>query len=91
MGKVAVHLSDEWQQLAIQLNLNQDSVRRIELNNPRNTLGCCRDTFSEWLRKELDPSWDKIIEALKTQSVDQPRLARDLEEQYTCRQIIIDV
>ena len=83
MEKVAVHLSYEWQQLGIQLDLDQQLLKRIELNNIRDIEGCCREMFNQWLRRELNPSWDKIIKALKTQSVDQPKLARDLEEQYT--------
>ena len=82
--KVAVKLSYEWQRLGIQLNLNHELLRRIQLNE-RDILGCCIQMFSEWLNRETNPSWDKIIKALKTESVDRPRLACDLEEQYTHR------
>ena len=42
---------------------------------------CCREMFAEWLRTEVDASWDQLLEALRSSNVQLIHLADQIEHE----------
>ena len=69
----------EWQSLGNFLGLSMSVIKEIDQD--------CHDTaskrlamFDKWLRNEVNPSWEKVIEGLKKMS--ELRLANQLKNKY---------
>ena len=63
------------------LRLNGSSIDRISADNYR-VRDCMRAMLSEWLNREISPTWQTIVEALRSGPVKELRLARDIEQKY---------
>ena len=44
---------------------------------------CCREMFAEWLRTEVDASWDQLLEALRSSNVQLIHLADQIEHEIS--------
>ena len=44
---------------------------------------CCREMFAEWLKTEVDASWDQLVEALRSSSVQLVHLANQIEHEIS--------
>ena len=44
---------------------------------------CCREMFAEWLRTEVDASWDQLLEALRSSNVQLIHLADQIESEIS--------
>ena len=69
----------EWDVLGIYLGLDESEITEIERNhqsNARRRITMLR----KWIEKDIDASWEKVIDALKDMS--QIRLANQLKEKY---------
>ena len=75
--------SPKWHMIGVQLEIPSHKLRniRLEFSNPMDQL---REMLDVWMNEETDPnlSWGVIIDALKSPSVDESRLARKIEEKY---------
>ena len=75
-------VAHKWFQLGRYLQLDRELLRGIKSDNS-DDIASCRDMFTEWLvRPELQPSWKKLIEALKSDVVSEVELAVELSEKY---------
>ena len=72
----------KWHDLGIEL-LDQDDL--VELNNIRAQYSldvneCCKEMFQLWLRKQLNASWNQLIEALRQPGIELDTLASKIEQ-----------
>ena len=65
-------IASDWHDLGVQL-LDDESyheLNTIKENYPKNINECCSRMFQLWLRKSKQPSWKKLIRALKNIGMD---------------------
>ena len=80
MNRVAAQCMDKWKFVGIQLNIEDAELNSIE-SLWRNDQRCFMEVFDLWRRKGSPPyTWTTIIDILKTPSVCEEKVARDLEE-----------
>ena len=70
----------KWQTLGIHLGMTEDEIREIEQDHPGNTARRRTAMLDKWLRKEENPSWMSIIEALESMS--EVNLAKKIRKKY---------
>ena len=44
---------------------------------------CCREMFAEWLRTEVDASWDQLLEVLRSSNIQLIHLADQIEREIS--------
>ena len=89
LGEFLRELKDvDWYILGRHLELSQSELREIELNHPNNIGRMRIAMFDRWLRKEEDPSWEKIIAALE--EMHETSLASRLNSKYLHKKDEID-
>ena len=69
----------EWDVLGIYLGLDESEITEIERDHQSNARRRIA-MLAKWMEKDVDASWEKVIEALKCLS--QIRLANQLKEKY---------
>ena len=69
----------KWQDLGVQL-LSPENVGIIEQNHPQDVVGCCKLVLKEWREKTTDATWNQLLRALKSPSVELNHLAGQLEQ-----------
>lgn len=81
--------SVKWRDIGVQLlNPPSDSVLDIiEKDNPRDIRGCCKYVLQKWLNKNPDASWDQLLEALRSPSVELDYLAEQIEHKLIVNKI----
>ena len=87
---------NKWKHLGAQL-LQDDRfnvLNVIEANYPNDSVGCCKMFLMRWLEVTPDPSWNQLISALRSPTVQLDNLADQLEQMmsteckiYICDQI----
>ena len=55
----------------------------MEVNKPLEEQ--CREVFRHWLETKKNASWNKLINSLKSQSVNLPNVTRDIEKMFDNR------
>ena len=75
----------EWQSLGLNLGLCMAAIKEIE-QDYQDMARRRMETLDRWLRKEANPSWVMVIEALEKMS--ELRLANKLREKYCTQQQI---
>ena len=68
-------LAGEWFNLGVALGLSYDTLREIEMNYPRDSFRCSAETVIIWLRKSPNPSWKRLVSALRSPSVGRVDIA----------------
>ena len=79
---VVMKVADKWRDLGVQL-LRSDQERLlniIEVDHPLNATGCCKCLFEKWLETNADATWNVLIKALKSPTVQLDYLASQLEK-----------
>ena len=73
----------KWYSIGLGLGLDigaLDAIKEQYLNSPT---ACLRETLKTWLKTFLPPpAWSKVVETLRTKTVDEAKLAADLEQKY---------
>ena len=88
-GLLVRELKDvEWDTLGTYLGLSQGEIREIE-HDHQNTARRRIVMFDKWSRQEEEPSWEKMISALK--DMGENNLASKLREKYLYQQEPQDV
>ena len=76
-------IAHKWFQLGQYFRLDLKFLHDTETYMKDNTTASCKVMFTEWLmRPELQPSWEKLIEALKSDVVSATELAAELSDKY---------
>ena len=75
-------VAPKWRDLGIQLldSEQQKYLNTIHANHPNNVEECCKLMFAKWLDTETNASWNQLIEALKSPSLDLLQLAKEIEQ-----------
>ena len=79
---VVMKVADRWKDLGVQL-LRSDQegmLNIIEADHPHSVVSCCKCLFGKWLNATEDASWNVLIKALKSPSVQLDYLAGQLEK-----------
>ena len=78
---VVPHASAKWYYLGLQLFNPKDEGllhnMKMETNKPPREK--CTEVFSHWLTTKENATWNKLIKGLKSQSVNLPNVARNIE------------
>ena len=83
-SNVVVRVAPNWFLLGIELSLSVDVLKMIEMDYVGQSQRCCLEMFIQWLKQpEVNPSWDKLIQALNSSSIAQRDLAQELSEKYS--------
>ena len=69
----------KWQDLGVQL-LPSETVGIIAQNHPQNVVSCCKRVLEEWRETTTDATWNQLIKALRSPSVQMNNLAGQLEQ-----------
>ena len=84
-----INISNQWYDLGLQLELEEETLKTIKLDNPESQ-HCLREMLSTWLKIDPRPSWQTLCAALHSRTVGAEKLAGDLEAKYklrSCRQV----
>lgn len=76
-----ISIQHKWRDLGVMLGLESYRLDAISVT-ARSLRDGLREMLNTWLRVTPAPSWSRIVEALRTEVVDEPRLAQELESQH---------
>ena len=71
----------KWLQLGIELGVKPGTLESIKQKNMQDPNSCLPDLLTEWLKAE-EPTWEKLVEALKSDTVSERNLARRIERDH---------
>ena len=77
-----VNVRAKWYNIGMKLGVGVGTLDaiRIQYNDPSN---CLRETLAAWLRARPTPTtWNKVVEALNSATVDEGTLATSLQHKY---------
>ena len=77
-----VGISHKWQDVGIQLKLEEGILKAIESDHPKNSRDCLREMLSTWLKVNLRPTWHTLCAALHSETVGEEKLAGNLVAKY---------
>ena len=81
--RVTPHVHHKWHHIGIQMGLNSATLNAIELSHPTDIQRRLNEVFIEWIsRSEQNPTWTKLIEILRSNSIGEQKLAHDLERLF---------
>ena len=69
-----------WHTLGMYLGMTEDEIREIEQDHPGDTARRRVAMLDKWLKKEENPSWIRVIEALEEMS--EVTLAKKIRKKY---------
>ena len=77
-------VADKWRVLGVQLldPTSGSTLDIIERNNPRDVVRCCQCMLEKWLEMTPDASWNQILAALRSPSVQLHHLASQIEQEF---------
>ena len=78
-------VANKWKYLGIQLldPEHQRELDTIEVNHSQDVKECCLSMLKKWLDATEDASWNQLLEALRSRSVDLNTLANQIEKSFT--------
>ncbi len=81
--RTALHRArPQWRQLGVELGIPVHYLESFEMDG-RDVGERLHNTLKVWLRKRsLRPSWERLVEALRAETVDREDIACDIEEEY---------
>ncbi len=73
-----------WLDIGVYLGLTIEEMEAIEKENIRDGLKTClRKMVSMWLkRRELNPSWQKLVDVLGSKVIDEQGVADDVQREH---------
>ena len=75
-------VADKWEDIGIQLDIDDGQLAKVKADNPRNSGNCLREMLRIWL-KSGDPqpaSWKDLVDALT--NLGEEKLAQQLKITY---------
>ena len=78
-----ISVADKWKDLGVQLLVRSDHLRIIAADHPHDALSCCQCVLEKWLDTTTDATWNQLIAALRSPSVQLDYLASQLEQSIT--------
>ena len=84
LNKVAAKARNKWKLIGMQLNIDFGRIKTITSQDP---IECYAEVFDTWQKKGAPPyTWATIIDALRAPSVEEHKLATDLEQWLLTKQ-----
>ena len=81
LNKIAANARDKWKLVAIQLGIEPDHIRSIQIEEHSRPIPCYSEIFYVWRKSKPSPyTWGTIIDALRAPAVEEEQLASELEE-----------
>ena len=84
-ANVSSAIPDKWEDVAIELDLPMATITTIERERQGNFRHCFAKVFDHW-QKNPTPQrpfcWDTVVKVLKSPSVNEPVLARNISQQF---------
>ena len=72
-------VAGKWKDLGVQL-LPPEMVDIIAADHPHDVVSCCKCVLKKWLDTTTDATWNQLIKALRSPSVQLDCLAGQLEQ-----------
>ena len=83
MNYVGSQIPLQWNALGIQLGLRQPDLDIIRPAAQLNVAEGMTNVFATWQRVDQNPTWRKLIRALRTRHINQMALAYNIQEYLT--------
>ena len=82
---VVNYVAEKWQDLGVQLLRfdQQNMLDIIKADHPHDVVSCCKCVLKKWLDTTTDATWNQLIRALRSPSVQLDYLANQLEQMMT--------
>ena len=77
---VGSFVSTKWFNLGLRLGVSSNILDRIEQDGGRECGSACRKMFQAWLSNNSKGTWNDVITALKSNSVNENGVAEELEK-----------
>ena len=79
---VVTNVASKWRDLGVQLlRPDQETILDIiEKDYPHDAASCCKRVLEKWLDKTTDATWNELIRALRSPSVQLDHVASKLEQ-----------
>ena len=75
-------IADKWYILGKELGLSDDQLKEIETIHTDYPDRCLINMLDTWLNYTVDPSWETIIESLKSSQLQENGIAYYITHQY---------
>ena len=87
------NVADKWRDLGVQLLRpdQQNQLNIIAADHPHDVVGCCKCVLKKWLDTTSDATWNELIRALRSPSVQLDYLAGQLEQMLITAECKISV
>ena len=72
-------VAGKWKDLGVQL-LSPEMVDIIAADHPHDVVSCCQCVLKKWLDTTTDATWNQLIKALRSPSVQMDYFAGQLEQ-----------
>ena len=79
---VVNNVAGKWRDLGVQL-LRPDQEKMLDIiaaDHPHDVVSCCKCVLNKWLNTTTDATWNELIRALRSASVQLDYLAGQLEQ-----------
>jgi len=63
---VTPEYTTHWREIGVLLGLPDSKMKIIQANNPNDVQRCCNEMLAEWLRVDLDASWEKLFAVIES-------------------------
>ena len=77
---VVEKVASKWKDLGELLGLDYQIINSIERDYPLDGVSCCRVVFKIWFDNTQDASWNQLISALRSPTIQLDSLADELEQ-----------
>ena len=79
---MVLEVADKWRDLGVQLLLpsHQRILKVLAKDHPHDAATCCKRVLEKWLDTTTDATWNQLIRALKSPSIQLDYLAHKLEQ-----------
>ena len=86
LNEIAAEIPSKWRDMGQQLGLDQGVLEGIATISPEDTNHCYSNVFTRWKNQtstEHPYTWSTVVQALKTRTVGQVRLAAKIKNKLT--------
>ena len=71
--------TNQWKEIAVELELTHTEIERIDKENPQEIYECFYQVFTKWEKSRRVPyCWRSIVKALEAPAVDEKSIARTI-------------
>ena len=77
---VVIQAAGKWRDLGVCLLSQPDQAEMITADHSRDAVSCCKGILEKWLDTTTDATWDQLIRALRSPSIQLDHLAGQLEQ-----------